>query len=530
MSENALVRHFSAHWGKWAVLITLVAAVIVGAFVCKDSIAVWAGYAATAAQAATVPDDGGISPGARLFRDFMVLFIAVIGLVLAVVRAIVLHGQAEIERNQFELANSQFQHQTDAATRQFNQAESRMFDERFSTAAELMAKEIAGKPAIAARVSGINIMDEVANAAPDVFLTQTVKTMVAYIKDNAAETAKKPLQIEPENQLLNILDVGTFALGEDVKSAFAVLHRILSGKDVGGKMNKDVLDLSGQHFRKLDFGRAQIEHYTNWSGTNLQGARLYKATFHKGVRLINTDFSKAVLSSADLTEAKLTLANMRETHLDKADLRGAVMHCAVLQGARLQEAKMHGSDLSHLHPLMTGKEANDSDFSKANLRGAKLEFANLRGADMTGADLRGASLHGADLRGADLSDAKFGATNMTGVEIDSASLTDSVKEAMSEGIWYAPEDKWAQGIADNDRNPKWDLELRNDDDYYALAGIVRNFVVEIDPKFGGETLRGRVRKLLDEGKLPPEHATRVRGYLEEKPKKGGKPSDAKNGD
>lgn len=530
MSENALVRHFFTHWKKWVGLIALLAAVIAVVFMCKHGIAEWAGYGARLPKGSKE-----MSPGAQFFRDFMVLVIAVVGIVLAIVRAINLDSQAETARSQFELANSQFQHQTDAATKQFNQAESRMLDGRFSTAAELMAKEFAGKPAIAARVSGINIMDEVANAAPDIFLTQTVKAMVAYIKDNAAETAKKPLQIEPENKFQELtkellLDVGTFALGEDVKSAFAVLHRILSDKEVRGKMNKDVLDLSGQHFRKLDFGRAQIEHYTNWSGTNLQGARLYKATFHKGVRLINTDFSNAVLSSAGLTEAKLTLANMRETHLDKADLRGAVMHCAILRGAHLQEAKMHGSDLSHLHPLMTGKEANDSDFSKANLRGAKLESANLRGADMTGADLRGADLRGADLRGADLSDAKFGATNMTGVEIDSASLTDSVKEAMSEEIWYALEDKWAQGIAEHTHNPTWDLELRNDDDYYALAGIVRNFVVEIDPKFGGKTLRGQVRKLLDEGKLPPEHAARVRGYLEGKPQKRGNPRDAKNGD
>ena len=86
-----------------------------------------------------------------------------------------------------------------------------------------------------------------------------------------------------------------------------------------------------------------------------------------------------------------------------------------LENSTARGARFDGADL-------TEAVLTDTDFSRASLRGAKLEKveatgANFRGADLRGARLRNAVLVDCDLRGADLTD-----TDLTGADLRGADL------------------------------------------------------------------------------------------------------------
>ena len=66
--------------------------------------------------------------------------------------------------------------------------------------------------------------------------------------------------------------------------------------------------------------------------------------------------------------------------------------------------------------------AKQPNFTRANLRSAKLAGANLRAADLSGADLVRADLRGADLTGALLRGANLGEANLSGANLSSARL------------------------------------------------------------------------------------------------------------
>ena len=102
----------------------------------------------------------------------------------------------------------------------------------------------------------------------------------------------------------------------------------------------------------------------------------------------NADHVQQLLStkqcqSCDLSRAGLVLARLTGANLNQANLAGANLSQAVLSGADLSGANLAG----------------------ASLYGADLSGAKLVGADLSGADLRGAFLSGADLTGARMTSA-----------------------------------------------------------------------------------------------------------------------------
>ena len=102
-----------------------------------------------------------------------------------------------------------------------------------------------------------------------------------------------------------------------------------------------------------------------------------------------------------------------ETEGTRADLRGADLYGANLCGANLCDADLRGADLRGANPY-------GANLCDADLRGANLCGANLRGANLRGADLRGANLYGANLRGANLCDA-----DLRGADLRGANLCDA---------------------------------------------------------------------------------------------------------
>ena len=322
------------------------------------------------------------------------------------------------------------------------------------------------EPAIAARVGGIYALQSLANNYASQYAAQVVKTLVAYVRENAQLT-KIPFR---ENSDINFL-------GEDVKAAFAVLAQLLDERNESPEKKFELSD-NDLDFSECDFSRlclndrqaSGLRHY-RWQGSDLQGSDL------RGSDLRGSD-----LQCADFRKARMYDAQLQGTDLRGANLEGALLHSADLRGAELKLGS-------------TGEKPVPT-----NLRGAALRYADLRGAD-----LQGVAPHLAtDLSGADLSGAKLENTNLRDVNLSGAQLPNlSSNQVMHSG---QPELKGVKSI-EMSSDPKWYLETYRDCPY-ALAGVLCNFHIDY------RGLRKAMRKLLDDNKLPPGFPDILRKWLE----------------
>ena len=101
------------------------------------------------------------------------------------------------------------------------------------------------------------------------------------------------------------------------------------------------------------------------------------------MKLIEVDFTLAVLGGADLRGVDLSDCRMREASLVEADLRKAVLRRADLSGARLQNAKLDEADLR-------GARVDPTLWTAAALRGAKVDIEQA---------MAYAAAHGLDIHG-----------------------------------------------------------------------------------------------------------------------------------
>ena len=392
-----------------------------------------------------------IVPVMSFYYDFLqvvgAVIVAAVGVAATIVRAIGYYNRVKTERDKF-------QHQADVDAKQFNQAENRIHREQLIKATELMEKEVAGKPAIVARISGINIMDEVANAAPDVFLTQTVKTMVAYIKDNAQTTAK------PAQEKGGPLPYEARILGEDVKAAFAVIDGLFAKRESGGisgMLSPDILDFSNADFSHLSLNKQQVPEvrwFKKWREADLSGADLHQA------ELKHADFTGAIMHGADLSRAELGGAN-----LCYAQLQGASLSHAYLQ---VPPPVLHNPDL----------ESSEADFSWANLSYARVDFKHWN----------------AEFRATDFSNAivKKGPSSPYGV---------------NGKIWHSEQEEFAN-IKQQDSD-NWSLGLCMVTSTSALVGAFRNFSQRNDAP--GQSFRKDGLKRLP--RIPSDFPKRWREWL-----------------
>lgn len=427
------------------------------------------------------------SAGARFLRDAVIGILALLTLIVAIWRAFIHSSEAKTAEYQAKTMAEQAKTAAEQAKTATEQAKvsdkqtklenTRLLHERLTNAGQLLSQEgKEGMPAISARVNGVNIMADLATQLPKVFAEQVVKNLIAYIKDNIQVTAR-PL---PNKQSGDYPD--RRMLGEDVKTAFAVLHRLLSDDEIKARIDDAVLDFAHQNFAwlVLDDSQVQLRHYKNWTKTTFEGSNLTRAHFGNGAILQEADFSKASLrfatlagvnlSPATMTAADLTDADLQKANLRFADLRWATLVNAKMQGANMRLAKMQGANLSDakLHKAQDGEITILGD---AFLTGARLESTDLRDANLRGAYLFGAIIS-ANLRGAEL-DACYGETYMPKAVIDKNQLSDTEKGSMEGCIWCFGA-SWAEGIIEQSQlNIKWELEEYNDG--YALAGVLVNF-------------------------------------------------------
>ena len=185
---------------------------------------------------------------------------------------------------------------------------------------------------------------------------------------------------------------------------------------------KTIPDLSGADLREAQLDEAFLG-LADLNGADLSGATLNKADLRqtalrkailewadlRAARCGGADFTGATLFQANLRradlgaifiEANFSRADLREAKLQIADMRGAN-----LQGANLISAVLHGADLSK------------ADLSKADLIEADFKRAILKGADVGEANLEGANLAAADLTGTNFCKAKVGWTSFVDVDL-----------------------------------------------------------------------------------------------------------------
>ena len=201
----------------------------------------------------------------------------------------------------------------------------RLTDERFSDAVKLLSQnDKNGKPAIAARIGGIFVLEKLAKSPGSKYLAQVVKTLVAYIKENIRLTTK-PLLAESK------ISQKARSLGEDVKTAFDVLDTLL---DAHKQKTMEQFDLSIDdfNFHRYDFSWLFLSPVKSIDFCNYI--------------LVGIDMRGAILWNLDFRGAGLSHANLRESFLRKADLRGTRLDYAELQGADLSDAKLLYADFS----------------------------------------------------------------------------------------------------------------------------------------------------------------------------------------
>ena len=323
---------------------------IVGAlalyFFFGNCLAVFLGYAETVTE--TVIENGKsvvkkttswLSPGARLLRDSFIAIAAILGIVMAGWRNFALDRQSKAAQEQAKIGNEQAQHDRD-----------RIAGEQFSGAVKLLAqKDAENKPAIDARIGGIYSLQTLAINRIKEYGAQVVKTLIAYIKQNAQLTAQPPLK---ENETPK----EARALGEDVKTAFNVLEQLLAAREQdsaewnkppdGIKLSDRDLSFSDQDFSWLDLSASQVDglHRYIWSWVNMQGASLL------GADLQGADLMGAQLQGASLLGVDLRGANLWGARLQGANLSGAQLQYTDLSKAKLDDETILPSDLSENLP------------------------------------------------------------------------------------------------------------------------------------------------------------------------------------
>ena len=414
----------------------------------------------------------GLSAGGHFARNLGFALLALGGIAMAAWRNREMSRQADAALNQSRASEKQ----ADAVGVQIKNESNRIAGERFSDGIKMLAQNNEkSNPAIAARIGGIYALQSLANNYISQYAVQVVKTLVAYVRVNVQLT-----KIPHKDSIINFL-------GEDVKTAFAVLTQLLDRRDEFELSDND-LDFSECDFSGLYLDHRQVSslrHY-RWLGADLQGSDL------RG-------------------------SDLRESDLRKSDLRGSDLRCADFRGARMYGAKLRGATLCGAN--LEGAYLYNADLRGANLRVEREHEKNGR-TNLRDADLRGADLRGAAFPNADLSCANVSAVKLQDTDLREAILSDAgILPGLPDQIWHSDDQPGLEGVKSIEISSDrvWDLEpYRNCP--YALTGVLHNYRIIYGRDFNIVFSRGLLkaaRKLLDDNQLPKEFPENWRKWLEE---------------
>ena len=256
--------------------------------------------------------------------------------------------------------------QAEATLQQAVAAEKQQASEQLIEAIKLLAQsDKEENPSIEVRIGALYGLEALANTHPMDYGAQIIKTIAAYIYDNAQKTARdKPGKPEERK--------AASPLGKDVQTAFAVLKSLYDkyAHDLieQGKLRRfddksptrlDDIDFSVADFRMLNLMGVEWIERPMLIGAKLQGTLLYNAQL-KGAylwmaRLQRADLQGAELQGADLWGAKLQKTDLQNTHLqgaglDRVQLQETKLGGAYLDYSRWHDAKVEDTDKKFWQP------------------------------------------------------------------------------------------------------------------------------------------------------------------------------------
>ena len=202
---------------------------------------------------------------------------------------------------------------------------------------------------------------------------------------------------------------------------FGIFRRNLVVTDADLVTDKDVtpgertIMLRGRDLRYARFDRSDL-HQADFTGADLSHASFY-----------GTDLRDAWMQCGEINELRLR-GNRADaecvqavgTDFTRADLSGARMQGIDARGARFEEASLIGSEL--VEALLCGANLAQAHLEKAALGGARADGANFALASLQGGDLKGARLTGADFRSASMQGATLDFARLQGTMLQDADL------------------------------------------------------------------------------------------------------------
>ncbi len=263
------------------------------------------------------------------------------------------------------------QRQAETAQRQSETSQQGLLNERYQKGAEMLDSEV-----LSVRLGGIYALQRLAEEHPEQYHVQIMELFCAFVRFPTDDT-RVSLHSEIDDEQ-----------GE---------HRLIIRPDVQDVMR--AIGLRNSNYIRLE----------------------RRKTFRPYLRDANVSYLQT--ADVNLSRAWLTNANLSYAELRRADLSGARLHHANLSesdlwNANLSRARLDNANL--FHARLWRANLSDASLNDANLSGSRLHNANLSDASLNRASLSRAYLHNVNL-----SRARLAGADLTGVDLESAILTDA---------------------------------------------------------------------------------------------------------
>lgn len=267
------------------------------------------------------------------------------------------------------------ENQVDASQLQADTAQFSFLNDRYERGATAL-----GSAAITERLAAIYSLDQLAGEHPDLFETQALDLLCAFIRNARGSQTAVASNNATKTRTLRWQPT----LAEDLQAAITVV---------------------GHHPQAGTHRESRIAHRLNLRHANLEGADL------DGLDLSQVDLSHAILTDArcrnvNFTRSALEEATLHNTRLSGADLsranlRGCKMVSCIAQSAKFRRVHFTFADLS-------GANLARSDLRNTTFRRTTLKQTSLREVDLSGARIQDSDLTHADVTDTDLTGASLG--------------------------------------------------------------------------------------------------------------------------